>query len=167
MKPFVLGFLSAIAVLVGGAIGYLRLGAAQVRADVEAPAWQSGVFHFAARAAVRRRAAGVASPAAPTDDELIAGGKLYMDGCFGCHGRPGGPPRKHRDFLGPPEFAHAGTPYSESEAFWVIRHGIRRTGMSAYGGDYSERQLWALAAFVKRMKVLPPSVRAAIQSSKP
>jgi len=38
---------------------------------------------------------------------------------------------------------------------WIIKHGVRRSGMSAYGPFYKEEELWQLAAFVKRIPHLP------------
>ena len=95
MKPLLLGFLATIALLLGAVVGYLQLGFAEARADVRAPAWQSGLMQFAVHASVRRRAPRIQSPVPHTDEELIAGGKLYLDGCAGCHGRPGRARRKH------------------------------------------------------------------------
>jgi cytochrome c553 len=96
----------------------------------------------------------------PADENLIAGGKLYLRACAGCHGKPG----KLRDNPGgyppPPQFFQVGTQYSEPELFWIVKHGIRRTGMSAYGAFYSDQEMWTLAAFVKRMNNLPPTVLA-------
>ena len=164
MKRFILGFVVTIALLPAGAIAYLRLGAAEVRADVAAPAWQSWLLHRAVRAAVRRSASGAPpSPPAHCDDELIAGGKLYLDGCAGCHGEPGRPPRRRAAFYFPPELAHTGTHGSASELFWIVKHGIRRTGMSAYGPFYADRQILAMVEFVRRMKELPPSVLEALR----
>lgn len=166
MKRFILGFVVTIVLLPAGAIAYLRLGAAEVRADVAAPAWQSWLLHRAVRAAVRRRAPGAPpSPSAhaPGDEELIAGGKLYLDGCSGCHGEPGRPPRTRAAFYFPPELAHAGTHGSAPELFWIVKHGIRGTGMSAYGPFNSDRQIWAMVEFVRRMKELPPSVLNALR----
>jgi mono/diheme cytochrome c family protein len=167
MKNFILGFLATLVLLMAAVIGCLRLGAAEVRADVAAPAWQRGLMQLAVHASVRRRASKVRSSMPSTDADLIAGGKLYLDGCDGCHGRPGGPRRKRVLFSPPPELAYAGTQYSEPELFWIIKHGIRRSGMSAWGITYSDKQLWTLAAFVARMKNLPPSVLDAIQPKKP
>jgi len=166
MRKFLLGFFGTVALVLIGGIGWLRLGAAEVRADVPAPGWEEGLFHFAVRASVQRHAPGSPSPLRHTDEELIAGGKIYRDGCAGCHGQPGRPPRSRKLFLPPPEFAHAGTRFSEPELVWIIQHGIRGTGMSAYG-DYSERQLWLLANFVQRMKDLPPAVGKAMAPAKP
>jgi len=163
MKRFTLGFLGTLVLLAAGVIGCLRLGAVEVRGDVAAPAWQRHLMQFAVHASVRRRAPQVRSSSPPSDGELIAGGKLYLDGCDGCHGRPGGPPRKRVLFSPPPVFAHAASQYSEAERFWIIKHGIRRSGMSAWGTTYTDKQIWTLAAFVGRMQDLPPSVLDAIQ----
>jgi len=166
MKLFILGFLGTLVFLLAGVTGWLRLGAAEVRADVAAPAWQRGLMRFAEHASVRRRAPKARSSSPPTDGELITGGKLYLDGCEGCHGWPGGPRRKRVLFSPPPELAYTGTQYSQAERFWIIKHGLRRSGMSAWGTFYTDEQLWALAAFVGRMKDLPPSVLAALQPQK-
>jgi mono/diheme cytochrome c family protein len=166
MKQFILGFLGTLVLLVACVLGCLRLGAAEVRADVAAPAWQRRLTRLAVHAAVRRRAPQVRRSSPRTDRELIAGGKLYLDGCAGCHGWPGGPRRRRALFSPPPELAYAGTRYSEPERFWIIKHGIRRSGMSAWGTFYTDQQLWALAAFVGRLPDLPPSVLDGIQPKK-
>jgi Cytochrome C oxidase, cbb3-type, subunit III len=163
MRQFTLGFLGTLVLLAAGVIGGLRLGAAEVRGDVPPPAWQRRLMQFAEHAAIRRSAPRARSSMPPTDDELIAGGKLYLDGCEGCHGWPGHPRRKRALFSPPPELAYVGTHYSEPERFWIIKHGIRRTGMSAWGTTYTDKQLWSLAAFVGRIQDLPPSVLDAIQ----
>jgi mono/diheme cytochrome c family protein len=166
MKSFVLGFVAAIVLSLAALVGLLRLGAFEVRADVHAPAWQSRLFHYAVRAAVRRRAPRVQSPVPHDDAELLAGGKLYLNACAGCHGNPGGPPQDLTEFMPSPEFAHVGTAYSEPELFWIIQHGIRRTGMSAYATSFKEREVWSLAEFVKRMNDLPPPVLDALRPKK-
>ena len=68
-----------------------------------------------------------------TEDNLIAGGKIYLNECAGCHGAPGKP--NEPDSLNPagPRLAQIGTTYSEAQIFWVAKHGIRRTGMFANG----------------------------------
>jgi thiosulfate dehydrogenase len=167
MKNFVFGFLAVAVAIVVGSVAYLRCGFAQVPADVNAPTWERRLTSFAVHASVRRSAPRTPSPLAPSDEDLIAGGKLYMNGCAGCHGKLGDKDDGTPFFVPPPVFSQAGSTYSEPEMFWVIKHGIRRTGMSAYGRFYSEKEIWSLAAFVKRMKNLPPAVVTGIQAKKP
>jgi serine/threonine protein kinase len=76
------------------------------------------------------------NPLPHSDEQLIAGGKTYLDGCAGCHGTPGRPEGNRIAYAPPPEFAHVSTQYSEPELFWVVKHGMHRTGMSAYGSFF-------------------------------
>jgi mono/diheme cytochrome c family protein len=102
----------------------------------------------------------------PADDEtLIAGGKLYLNDCVGCHGAPGKPASDFGATFNPPapQLARDGTQYSEGQIFWVAKHGIRRTGMSAQRYSYSDQQLWLLAGFISRIRNLPPQVLAGIE----
>jgi cytochrome c553 len=168
VKNFTLGFVAMLTLLVTGSWAYLRLGLAEVPADVNPSAIENRLMHFAVHAAVRHNAPKSQNPFPPTDENLIAGGILYVNGCAGCHGQPGkSPGEDDPEYSRPPKFARDASPYSESEMFWVIKHGVRRTGMSAYGPFYSEKEMWNLAAFVKRMQNLSPAVLQGIHSKKP
>lgn len=50
--------------------------------------------------------------------------------------------------------------------YWIIKHGIRNTAMSAYGPFYSDKQLWALTAFLGEINHLPPGMLDRIQPKK-
>jgi mono/diheme cytochrome c family protein len=166
MRDFLFGMLFTAALLLLGAFAYLRLGEAAVNGDVAAPAWQGRLMQFAVRKAVSRRALELKSPQLHTDAELIAGGKDFLNACAGCHRFSGLPRRKSVYFTPPREFALDGTDYSEPERFWIIKHGIRHTGMSAYGPFYTDQKLWNLAEFVGRMKDLPPGVLQALKAKR-
>jgi hypothetical protein len=49
----------------------------------------------------------------------------------------------------------------------ISKHGVRRTGMSAYGPFYKEAEMWQLAAFVKRMRELPAAVADSLALPRP
>lgn len=163
MRNFILGSLVTILVFVVGTVVYLRLGCAEVRADAAPSALETSLMHMAVHASVRRDAPASANPIAPSDENLIAGGKMYLNECAGCHGTPG-KPRKWASPLNPeaPQFPVTGTEYSEAQIFWVAKHGIRRTGMFANGVWDSDQKLWTIAAYIYRMKNLPPQVAAEI-----
>ena len=92
MKSFLAGFLLGAVILVVGALGYLTLGLADVRADVPMPGWFARLYSTGIHASVRRTAPQAPNPLPPGDETLIAGGKLYLNDCVGCHGEPGKPP---------------------------------------------------------------------------
>jgi mono/diheme cytochrome c family protein len=168
MKRFTLGFLTGAAVLVLGVVGYLHFGLANVAADTPIPEWQTGWNLSSVHASIRRTVPrDLRSPLLPSDDVMIAGGKLYLNDCVGCHGAPGKPPSDFGATFYPPapQLARDGTTYSEPEIYWVAKHGIRRTGMSEQGSTYTDEHLWQLAAFISHITALPPQVRSAIEPS--
>ena len=159
MRTFFLGFISALVILPIGALAYFRLGLAEVRSDVKPPAWESQLMRSAVRASVRRRAAGIQPPIpGNVENAMVEGGKLYLNGCAGCHGTPGKPEEDLSHYPRVPQLAQVGTQYSETEIHWIIQHGIRNTAMSAYGPFYSDKEMWALAGFLRRVDNLPPGV---------
>jgi mono/diheme cytochrome c family protein len=161
VKLFFLGVLATILIFTIGGFAYLRLGLAEVRGDLPPSRLESMVMTPAVHASVRREAPQTPNPVAPTDENLIVGGTLYLDGCAGCHGVPGKAKKETGDVLFPPvpQLALVGTEYTEAQIFWVINHGIRRTGMFANGKWNTDKEMWAMAAYIKRMNSLPPQVQ--------
>jgi mono/diheme cytochrome c family protein len=165
MKKFLLGVLVGIAFPVLGTFGYLRLGMAEVRADIPPGRWENYLMNTGVHASVRRKAPDLPNPVSPTDENLIAGGKIYFEACAGCHGTPGKPFGSKGPILYPPipELPVIGTALSEAQIFWVAKHGIRRSGMFANEAWASDEKLWTVAAYVKHMNSLPPAVQEAVE----
>jgi mono/diheme cytochrome c family protein len=165
VKRFVIGALAAVVTLVLGALGYFGLGFATVGADAKPTAWEAGFMNATVHASVRRRAPRLQNPLRSTDETLIAGGKLYLDDCMGCHGAPGENSSAFGATFYPPvpQFPLVGTQYSEAEVFWVAKHGIRWTGMSPQGPYYTDPELWSLSAFITGITDLSPNVTRGIQ----
>ena len=160
MKNFFLGVLTTVVSFAVVGFLYLWLGMAEVRGDVPASQLEDYLMRMAVHAAVRRNAPELTSPVPPTDVNLITGGKMYLEQCAGCHGTPG-KQRKDPSGLNPPvpQLPEVGTEYTESQVFWVAKHGIRRTGMFSNGLWDSDEELWALAGYIKRMQHLPSHVQ--------
>jgi mono/diheme cytochrome c family protein len=167
MKHFFLGFLTTALGLPLLALILLIMGFFETRADALPPEWEARLMTAAVHASVERSTSGIENPQNVTDETLIAGGKLYLRGCAGCHGTPG--KTRHSDpslYPQPPQLPTTGTAFSPSQAEWVIRHGIRRTAMSAYP-FYSDEQFRSLAAFVTHINHLSPAVAEGIQQKNP
>src|SRR5579871_4836400 len=164
MKNFAIGFVTPFILFPLGVLTYFALGFAGTPSDVKPPAWETAIMQPSVRAAVKRNAANISAPGKATEDSIVAGGKLYVMGCMGCHGEPGKPyAEDHANYPPVPQLPHVGTQYSEPEIYWIIKHGIRMTAMSAYGSFYKEDQLWSLAAFVRRINTLTPAEIQSIQ----
>ena len=104
----------------------------------------------------------------PTDldspERLLNGGADYNDMCAGCHLKPG---KTQSDFtLGlypaPPDLtqvhdAHGGDAKAqERRRFWIIKHGIKASGMPAWGPGHDDERIWNMVAFLKRLPELWP-----------
>jgi len=167
MKNFLLGAVTGALLLVLGGMAYMRLGFAEVRGDLGPSSFESRFMTASVHASVRRQAQEMPNPVPPTEENLIAGGKLYNGGCSGCHGSSGSAEDSGDSLFPPvPQLAKVGTQYTEAQIFWVAKHGLRRTGMFSNGKWNSDKELWTMATYIKRIRELPPSVQAALAPKK-
>jgi thiosulfate dehydrogenase len=115
MRNFLLGILIGAAILTLCVMLDLRLGFAEVRADLPPSSFENSFMTAAVHASVRREAPEMPKPVASTDENLIAGGKLFNAGCAGCHGAFG-KPEDDSDSLFPPvlQLHKVGTQYTEA-----------------------------------------------------
>ncbi len=74
--------------------------------------------------------------------------------CRTCHGAPGKKPDPWKLYPPAPDLADAlrVTRWQDREVFWIIKNGIKDTGMSAYGPSHSDEELWALTALVRQLE---------------
>ena len=105
-------------------------------------------------ASIARRATD--SPPADFDSaqRVQAGAQVFATlGCANCHGAPGVKWQKFSEGMNPapPDLKEEGARLSPAQIFWVVGHGIRMTGMPAFGEAASADQLWSLVAFVKKL----------------
>ncbi len=77
----------------------------------------------------------------------------YEAMCRTCHGAPGRKPDAWQLYPPPPDLADAlrVMHWSDAEVYWIIRNGLKDSGMSAFGGSHDDDDLWALTAFVRQL----------------
>jgi hypothetical protein len=51
----------------------------------------------------------------------------------------------------PPGLDHAAEHLTTAELFWVTKHGIKMTGMPAWGVTHDDEALWPVVAFVRNL----------------
>lgn len=158
MKLFLLGVVATLLVVVLGAFLYLRMGYLDMRADAAPSRFESQWAMRFLDASVDRRAPDQTSPIEASDANLIEGIKLYKTHCAMCHGAPGHPEKSFGHPFNPPapQFMEEAPDMSEGENDYIIQHGVRWTGMPAWGATLSDKQIWTLTTFLSHMEKLPP-----------
>jgi mono/diheme cytochrome c family protein len=101
------------------------------------------------------------NPVAPTDDVLSEALEHFADHCASCHANDGsGQTEMGRSFYPPaPDMRAARTQdLTDGELFSIIEHGIRLTGMPAWGTGTPEGEAgsWGLVHFIRRLPALSP-----------
>lgn len=155
-KHHILIFLVAMLgiVAVAGAIAVYS-GAYNVAADAPHTRPVYALLEAARKRSIAVRADDLQPPAGLSDPARIRQGAGNYDAmCTGCHLSPGsGPTELSRGlYPAPPDFTRAAPP--SAEAFWVIKHGIKASGMPAWGASMGDEYIWNMAAFLQELPKL-------------
>ena len=157
MKTIVLTALLTIGALVAAAFVFFYAGGFDIAADV--PHW--GITARVMEA-VRSRSLEVHSKdvrAPPGDDAALiaSGAEHYAAMCSGCHLAPDKKESEIRAGLYPkPPDLTKPTQLSNAESFWIIKHGIKMSGMPAWGVTHDDQSIWGLVAFMRKLPELTP-----------
>jgi mono/diheme cytochrome c family protein len=167
VRPFLFGFITALIVIVVG--GYVFIAAGGVSMDTAAPPFplEKAIARLALHASYGR-AADQKSPLPPDDATLLAGARVYKDMCAVCHSTPGQPhtPIAKGMFPDPPELFDPHemvTDDPEGIIYWTVTHGIRLSGMPAFGATLSDTDRWRVTLLVAHADKLSPAVQAALK----
>jgi mono/diheme cytochrome c family protein len=160
---FFIGFVGLLTILGGIAAGVFFLtGMFNVAANEEDPALVKWALEFVRTVSISRHASEEPPPISLADQKLIeAGAKSYRErGCVQCHGGPGVDESKFADGLNPspPDLKELADKLSPQEVFWVVKNGIRMTGMPSFGAaEVPDQELWSIVAFVKKLPMVSES----------
>ena len=102
------------------------------------------------------RAARNRLPPAPARDaaSIAAGGALFGMDCASCHGQDGRTPTPIGKWMYP-RVLNLGSPavqrMSDRELFWVIKNGIRLSGMPGFAHINNDEEIWQLTYYVRSL----------------
>ncbi len=51
----------------------------------------------------------------------------------------------------PPLLSDASKQGRDNELFWIIKNGVRMTGMPAFGLTHRDEEIWAIVGFVRQL----------------
>jgi mono/diheme cytochrome c family protein len=157
VKRFLLGAIVAYGFAAFVLIGAANLGLLPVQADIVPSKLEARLLGSALHAAVARRASGGTNPVPATEENLMAGAKVYREMCARCHGGSKESENTYgRSFYPPaPQLPRTRTSYSDSEMFWIVKHGIRNTAMPAWGNLLSDQEIWQVVTLLRTFDSIP------------
>ena len=113
-------------------------------------------LEFGLRSSVRTHVLGMAVPdlSAPALAEL--GAAHFQGGCAPCHGAPGrtANPIVRAMLPVPPDLVVSVSSWRPQELFWIVRHGLKYTGMPAWPAPERDDEVWAVVAFLQRLPTM-------------
>jgi len=161
MRNFILGVVVTLAVLILGGLGAAVLGFIPTQANVPPPHWETHLAMSAVDAYTDKHAGNSASPVLPSAENLIDGMKIYTIHCAGCHGGLDKKPAVQAGSFYPPvpQLVMHPPDDPDSHNFFVIRNGIRYTGMPAWDKALSSDDMWKVAMLLTHLDKLPPGAQ--------
>jgi len=122
--------------------------------------------------AMPRRAVEAKNPVTSSPEVLSEAMAHFADHCAICHGTDGAGRTKIADGLypKPPDMKLPATQnLSDGEIYYIIRNGVRFTGMPAFGEDSEDEDLdsWKLVTFIRHLVSMTPEELAKMEEMIP
>ncbi len=115
------------------------------------------VIRYMRERSITVRAGGIAVPPLNDPKMLSEGVEHYSAMCTGCHLAPGMDENEMRPGMNPKPPILADFPRGNpAEQFWIIKHGIKMTGMPAWGVTHSDEEIWNMVAFLQKLPAMSP-----------
>lgn len=150
MKPFKI-LLVLLPITIVAALGFVWFGVYNIAADD--PHWKAtySLMDTLRTRSIRTRAAAIELPKLDDPALIRSGAGNYNAMCVGCHLSPGASDTELS--LGlyptPPTWSELGVT-DPREAFWVIKHGVKMSGMPAWGRSMDDRYIWGMVALLQQ-----------------
>jgi cytochrome c553 len=116
----------------------------------------SWFLHFAMRNSVETHAMGIDAPALDDPALVHRGAGHFATGCAPCHGAPGEPrsPIVREMTPHPPSLGPSMPSWKDRELFWIVKHGVKYTGMPAWPARERDDEVWSMVAFLRSLPEL-------------
>lgn len=159
MKILKVAALAAITAVVLAAIGVYS-GIFNVAADE--PHWRltHRILETLRERSIESRSDEIKVAANLDDSKVIAAGAGdYAEMCTGCHLAPGMKDTEMSTGLypKPPNLTEQGANRTPAQQFWIIKHGLKMTGMPAWGLTHDDERIWSMVAFARKLPELTPA----------
>jgi mono/diheme cytochrome c family protein len=155
---FIAGFCFCLLLLVAGGLAILYSGAYDVGATEPHTPLARWILDAGKRRSIEARADEVAVPAQLAQLDMRQGLAHFREACVICHGAPGIERSEAGLGLQPPapKLEDVASQWEERELFWIVKNGIRMTGMPAFGPTHNDAEIWAIVALIQKLPGMAP-----------
>ena len=165
----VLAWVAGLGTVGLGGLAVVFTGAFDTTASTPHPALIAWATHLTMTNAVRLNAPQLPPPPAFTAADVAAGARTYDANCAMCHGAPG---VARAAWVGgmtpaPPFLLDAARSWTPKELFWIVRYGVRMTGMPAWDQTLSQRDVWNVVGFLDALPKMSAADYARERSAQP
>lgn len=148
---------ATVVVIVVVAAALVFSGLPSVAAFPVGSSWLDGLMGHGSKASIQRHARSPSPP--PPANALMLGAAHYTEMCESCHGAPGVEPSEVGQGLNPraPHLDKVARQWTDPQLFWIVKHGIRMTGMPGFGKTHPDSMVSAIVYFVRRLPTMSAS----------
>ena len=159
-----------------GGAAFIYSGIYPIGADVPHTRLTFWVLETLRERSIDRASQDIEVPNLEDPSMLLSGGADYNEMCVTCHLKPG---KEKSDmsqglYPAPPNLSEAEEEEDDEDPlqearhrFWVIKHGIKASGMPAWGKTHDDRRIWAMVAFLQKLPHLTPEQYQILTARKP
>jgi cytochrome c553 len=153
-----LAMAAGVLVVLGAFGGLMVMISGVVPIKASARHWDitAAFLDFAKRRSVKTHTFRMKVP--PLEDPALAlkGAGHYDFACEPCHGSPSvqQPRIAYRMTPPPPDLREQVPTYYPEELFYIVKHGIKFTGMPAWPTQQRDDEVWAMVAFLRKLPEL-------------
>jgi len=154
---FLKGFVTALVLLVIAVVAVVFSGVFNIAATYPDNAAVEWLLHTTMKRSVQARAGTATRPPA-TDEQIRAGAHFYNETCVYCHGGPGKDPVDIGKGLNPepPFLADTVGDWTTAQLLWIVRNGVRMSGMPSFAGSHKDEEIVDVVAFIQRLPKMTP-----------
>lgn len=141
-----------VAVLAAGGSLIALAGLVPIKASSGHWAITNWLLHFVMQRSVSTQALFVQPASLDAPGLVVKGAGHYEIGCRPCHGTPElrSPRVASKMTPHPPHLPDTVSKWKPEELFYIVKHGVKFTGMPAWPSQRRDDEVWAMVAFLMR-----------------
>lgn len=145
--------LFVIGAMVLGGVAFILSGIYNIGASREHWSMTNFIITILRDRSISVAASGIEVPDLNDPGLHLLGAEHYRGGCGTCHGEPGRELNPiYRNMLPqPPDLTGALGDYHARELFWIIKNGLKYTGMPAWPAENRPDEVWSVVAHLAQL----------------